>query len=839
MAKANLGTVLRHLRRLGASRPGDDLSDCQLLDAFQHRRDEAAFAALLSRHGPTVLGVCRRVLRQEQDADDAFQATFLVLVRQANTIRRHDSLASWLYGVALRTAQRAKVDAARRRLREERAAVSPLREPSQEPDWRDLRAVIDEEIAGLPEPYRALLVLCHLEGQTNAQAARRLRLPLGSLSKRLARARGLLRGRLLRRGVALSAGALLTVLAGQAGAIVPPQLASAATGIALLDLAGSATLPGPVVSLADGVTRALFTSQVKGWLLGFAAFGLLLGGGLLLAPRQAPAPTPGDNPAPVAPAAPPHDTDHFDWVGLGDNPAQAVPAAPPADPPQRDSKDLDTIKRSLLLHGGGNAKSEAAVAAGLLWLVKQQAEDGHWSLDAPGGQKNDIAGTAFGLLPLLGAGHTHQDRNAAFARSVKRGLDFLIARQGKDGDFGGGTYAHALASSALFEAYALTGDPKLAALARAALDYIAKAQHEAGGWRYAPRQPGDLSVTVWQVAALHDARAAGLDAPKETLNSAAKFVRSCRTSTGGFCYMAGVAKATPTMTAAGLLSSSQLGANAEEESFRDNVHELAKEAPGTTRNAYYYYWAATLLHRYGGDEWDGWNSKLRNAIVERQKADGTWSAEGEPFAIAGGRIMVTSLTLLTLEAAYREDLPLAARASRPRTATELDGVWSDLAAADPITARRSVWALVGSPRQALPLLEKALTPKAPPTVDEKQLTRLIAELDDDNFEVREKASAALAKLGTVAGPALQRALKAPASAESRRRLEALLSALPGARFTPEHRRLLLAVEVLEHVGTPEAQRLLKRLAKETQEVDLARVAEAALERLAATPARQP
>src|SRR5207244_4713762 len=103
MADATLGTVLRHLRRLGAPRPGGDLSDGQLLDAFLRRRDEAAFAALLSRHGPLVLGVCRRVLRHPQDADDAFQATFLVLVRRADSIRRHDSLASWLYGVALRT----------------------------------------------------------------------------------------------------------------------------------------------------------------------------------------------------------------------------------------------------------------------------------------------------------------------------------------------------------------------------------------------------------------------------------------------------------------------------------------------------------------------------------------------------------------------------------------------------------------------------------------------------------------------------------------------------------------------------------------------------------------
>src|SRR5262249_35104222 len=123
MTDATLGTVLRHLRRLGIARPGDDPSDRQLIDAFLRARDEAAFATLLSRHGPMVLGVCRRVLRHPQDADDAFQATFLVLVRRAGSIRRLDSVASWLYGVALRTARRAKLDAVRRQRREEMSAT--------------------------------------------------------------------------------------------------------------------------------------------------------------------------------------------------------------------------------------------------------------------------------------------------------------------------------------------------------------------------------------------------------------------------------------------------------------------------------------------------------------------------------------------------------------------------------------------------------------------------------------------------------------------------------------------------------------------------------------------
>jgi RNA polymerase sigma factor (sigma-70 family) len=824
MADATLRTVLCHLRRLGAARPGDHLSDRQLLDAFLRRRDESAFAALLARHGPMVLGVCRRVLRHEQDADDAFQATFLVLVRRGASVRGPDSLGSWLYGVALRTARHARLDAARRRRREERAAASPLCESPDDVDWRDLRAVLDEEIAGLPESYREPLVLCHLEGQTNAQAARRLRVPLGSLSKRLARARGLLRGRLLRRGLTLSAAALLTVLGGQSGAAVPPALARATTGTALLALAGGAA-PAAVAALADGIGHALLPGPVKGWLLGLAVVGVLLGGGYF-AGWFAPAPSSGGDSAWAAPVVP------VQKEPPRDEPPESAEKKPPrAEPPARDRKDLDAIKQRLLSRGGGNAKSEAAVAAGLLWLVKQQTKDGHWALEDAGGQKNDIAGTAFGLLPLLGAGHTHHADKGPFTDSVRRGLDFLVARQKKDGDFGGGMYAQALASRALFQAYVLTGDPKLAAPAGSALDFIVQAQHDAGGWRYTPRSAGDLSVTAWQVAALHDARAAGLDVPQKALDAAARFVATCR-APGGYTYLPAAGTATQTMTAAGLFAASDLGARTEEDHFREGVGAVAKGDPPAA-NSYQLHWAAEVLARHGGADWKGWNAKMRDGLVERQKADGSFSAEGDLFGPGGGRVMVTSLSLLALEVYYRDELLFAANPARLRTDKEVEAAWSDLAGADPIKARRSVWALARSPREALSVLDKSLTPPAPPAADAKKLARLIADLDDDRFDVRESATKELEKLGKAAEPALRGALKGQPSAEARRRLEALLSGLEGRRYTPEHRRLLRAVEVLEQIGTAEAQRVLERVAKEWPEDDLARAAEAALRRLLA------
>ncbi len=174
-------------------------SDRELLARFVAGRDEAAFAALVERHGPMVLAVCRRVLGCAAWADDAFQATFLILVRKAAAITRPELLANWLFGVAVRTARKARRAAARRAHHERQAAAVSSTAPPPDADWNDLRPHLDEELARLPDRHRAPLVLCYLEGLTNEEAARRLGWPAGSMSYRLARGRELLRQRLGRR----------------------------------------------------------------------------------------------------------------------------------------------------------------------------------------------------------------------------------------------------------------------------------------------------------------------------------------------------------------------------------------------------------------------------------------------------------------------------------------------------------------------------------------------------------------------------------------------------------------------------------------------------------------
>jgi RNA polymerase sigma factor (sigma-70 family) len=287
MATAQLDTLMRHLKGLAAGR---QRTDRQLLEDFTCRRDESAFAGLVGRHGPMVLRVCRRVLRQEQDAEDAFQATFLVLARSTASIHRREALASWLYGVAYRTAMNARRKAAQRRNREARLRErTPPAAPS--PTWDDVQAVLDEEIQRLPGSFRAAFVSCVLDGKTVPAAAAELGVKEGTLSWRLMRARQQLRQRLVRRGIQLSAVlAALSVAPGAGKAAVPAALARVTVGFGLSVAAGepAAAIPSHVAALAAGVTRAMSLTKAKIAVVVVAALGLfVLGAGVLAC--QAPA----------------------------------------------------------------------------------------------------------------------------------------------------------------------------------------------------------------------------------------------------------------------------------------------------------------------------------------------------------------------------------------------------------------------------------------------------------------------------------------------------------------------------------------------------------------------
>jgi RNA polymerase sigma factor (sigma-70 family) len=279
MADAPTNPALQFVRGVAAHDPGDE-ADERLLARFVDRADEGAFHVLLRRHGPLVLSVCTRVLGTEPDAADAFQATFLVLVRKAGSLRAPGSLAPWLYGVAYRTALKAKAELVRRRVREERLADRVAPPAPDDLMWRDVRLVLDEEVNRLPHRYRAPLVLCYFEGRTNEQAARLLGCPPGTVFSRLAEARRRLRRRLGRRGLALSAGVLAAVLSGSTAPAAVPAPAvvvtsQAARAFAAGPVAAAGTTPARAAALAEGVLRAMVLTKLKVLVAALVAIGVV------------------------------------------------------------------------------------------------------------------------------------------------------------------------------------------------------------------------------------------------------------------------------------------------------------------------------------------------------------------------------------------------------------------------------------------------------------------------------------------------------------------------------------------------------------------------------------
>jgi RNA polymerase sigma-70 factor (ECF subfamily) len=271
MTSGQVPSVLRYLRQLVGQRSGDPVSDRHLLERFATRRDETAFATLLERHGPMVYGVCLRLLQDAHDAEDAFQATFLVLARKAASVPWQESVGGWLHEVAYRVACKARTAAGQaaeftQRLGQREVVAMPSADPLTQVVERELRAVLDEELAYLPEKYRLPVVLCYLESRTNEEAARQLGWTKGTVSGRLSRARELLRRRLTRRGMTLSAATLAAALTAKASAAVPAALVDTTLKAAVLYVTSPAALTGvsaKVIALTEGVITPMFLTRMK------------------------------------------------------------------------------------------------------------------------------------------------------------------------------------------------------------------------------------------------------------------------------------------------------------------------------------------------------------------------------------------------------------------------------------------------------------------------------------------------------------------------------------------------------------------------------------------------
>jgi RNA polymerase sigma factor (sigma-70 family) len=304
MATRQTSEVIQHLRRAVLLQEGAGLTDGQLLKEYIRRREEAALAALVRRHGPMVWGVCRRVLCNYHDAEDAFQATFLVFVRKAASIASPELLANWLYGVAHQTALKARATTAKRRARERQVGEMPEPAGTERDIWNDLQPLLDQELSRLPDMYRVAIVLCDLGGKTRKEAARQLGVPEGTLAARLVRGRKELARRLARHGLTVSGGVLAGVLAQQtASAAVPPSVVCSTIRAANLFAAGQAASAGGIsvkaIALTEGVLKTMFLSKLKVATIVVLGVGLL-GIGLGIYPSRAAAPPEGKQE--VAPA---------------------------------------------------------------------------------------------------------------------------------------------------------------------------------------------------------------------------------------------------------------------------------------------------------------------------------------------------------------------------------------------------------------------------------------------------------------------------------------------------------------------------------------------------------
>jgi hypothetical protein len=336
---------------------------------------------------------------------------------------------------------------------------------------------------------------------------------------------------------------------------------------------------------------------------------------------------------------------------------------------------------------GGNTASEAAVAAGLKWIARHQHLDGHWSLDkfheaskcpcSGPGISNDMAGTALGLLPMLGAGFTHKgkDKEGLYAKQVERALKWIIAKQEQDGQLGDG-YTHPLATIALCEAYALTQDPDLKKPAQLAVDKIVEWQGKNGGFRYQPKQDGDTSVTGWHVQALHAAKLAGLKVPEETGKNLSKFLDSVGNADGSqYGYVSNNVTA-PTTSSVALLCRELNGWGPRNPGLLKGVEQLEKIAPGEIKSIYRDYYATQVMFHMAvakPDAWEKWNVAMRDKIIKDQDnggnanardQKGSWDPAGDGLGKQLGRLGYTSLSVLTLEIYYRH-LPLYLREAKP------------------------------------------------------------------------------------------------------------------------------------------------------------------------------
>lgn len=328
----------------------------------------------------------------------------------------------------------------------------------------------------------------------------------------------------------------------------------------------------------------------------------------------------------------------------------------------------DVLRQRLVREAGGTPGSEEAVRRGLRWLAAHQRPGGSWHFNHqdgpcrgycshPGKVGSTTAATALALLPFLGAGQTHV--NGEYQETVRSGLNYLCKRMQQTdlgGDLQEGTmYGQGLATIALCEAYAMTRDQALEPYCREAIRFIVSAQHkEGGGWRYTPREPGDTTVTGWQLMALKSGQLTYMPVPSQTMSDVSRFLDGVQ-SYDGSNYGYQTSGEEPTTTAIGLLCRMYLGWRRDHPSLVRGVGYLSRRGTSPT-DMYYNYYATQVLHHFGGQHWVKWNERMRDYLVATQATEGHESGSWylpDKHGDSGGRLYNTAMAIMTLEVYYR------------------------------------------------------------------------------------------------------------------------------------------------------------------------------------------
>jgi RNA polymerase sigma factor (sigma-70 family) len=815
MAGQRLNGVLTQIRKLFTAQERDALSDRELLNRYIKDRDEAAVTALIERHGAMTLGICRRVLGRAHDAEDACQATFLVLVRKAASVRKKESLASWLHGVAYHIATNLKRDLARRRSREGAVARAPQHGATEDLTWREVQAVLDEELARLPDRFRGPLVLCYLEGKTRDEAARQLRWTPGTLRGRLQRGRELLRARLTRRGLAFSAALAACHLGkGAASAAMSSTLvistikAVMATGNG--EGAASGAVPANVAALSEGMVKAMFFKKLKitaVLLLAVAAggIGLALGMGL---PRA-------------------------DAGGAAEQPAAGERPEPGADAGAKGGEEMSRPIRSLAGHK--ERVTSVAYSPDGRWLATA-AWDGTVRLwDSQTGEevrRLDVPPTRnYKPASLREILFSPDNEFVVVAQQAMPNEPGVIVWNRRSGERVREFQALCAAFSPDGQQIACGGWDVGTPVIRLYEFATGKLVREMRGHQTVveslvfspdgttlfsrgrlprPLRVGDVRerlgempdiVRVWDVATGTERRSGlqGLVAEHVALSPDGRTLAASsslhETATGG--QRARLIGHTNTVCAV---------------AFSPDGRTLASGSmDGTVRL---------------------WDLPSGKEVGRLGKEVPPFAGRGWVLAVAfspDGRTLASGGLDQTVH--LWDVSRITGRRSEPaeRSAADLEADWRDLAG-DAAAGYAALGRLVSSPVSAVAFLGKQLRDTVP--VDNKRIERLLADLDDGQFQVREQATRELEALAERAAPALRMALAGSPSPEARRRLVALLDRLDGASPSAETVRQIRAVEALESLGNAEARRLLDQLAAGPAEARLTQEARAAAGRLA-------